>query len=55
MCWPDVLLYLNFYPGEKLGLRTGIFVPGSALANAYDNAFTYGIAQAKGNQARQSI
>lgn len=46
---PGVPLYLSFfYPRERLGLRTGIFVSGSALANAYGGALAYGISQAKG-------
>ncbi|KAI1622170.1 retrograde regulation protein 2 [Exophiala viscosa] len=45
---PGVPLYLSFfYPREKLGLRTGIFLSGSAAANAYGSALAYGIAQAK--------
>lgn len=48
MYGPGVPLYLSyFYPREKLGLRTGIFISGSALANAYGGALAYGIAQAK--------
>jgi MFS family permease len=50
MYGPGVPLYLSFfYPREKLGLRTGIFISGSALANAYGGALAYGIAQAKGS------
>ena len=49
MYGPGVPLYLSFfYPREKIGLRTGIFLSGSALANAYGGALAYGIAQAKG-------
>jgi MFS family permease len=49
---PGVPLYLSyFYPREKLGFRTGIFLSGSALANAYGGALAYGIAQAKGSVA----
>jgi len=45
---PGVPLYLSFfYPREKLGLRTGIFLSGSAAANAYGGALAYGISQAK--------
>jgi MFS family permease len=48
MYGPGVPLYLSyFYPREKLGLRTGIFISGSALANAYGGALAYGISQAK--------
>ena len=50
MYGPGVPLYLSyFYPREKLGLRTGIFISGAALANAYGGALAYGIAQAKGS------
>jgi len=50
MYGPGVPLYLSFfYPREKIGLRTGIFLSGSALANAYGGALAYGIAQAKGS------
>ncbi|CZR70050.1 related to nicotinamide mononucleotide permease [Phialocephala subalpina] len=49
MYGPAVPLYLSFfYPRERLGLRTGIFLSGSALANAYGGALAYGISQAKG-------
>jgi MFS family permease len=48
MYGPGVPLYLSyFYPREKLGFRTGIFLSGSALANAYGGALAYGIAQEK--------
>ncbi|KAL4895141.1 major facilitator superfamily domain-containing protein [Aspergillus ambiguus] len=48
MYGPGVPLYLSFfYPREKLGLRTGIFLSGAALANAYGGALAYGISQAK--------
>jgi len=49
---PGVPLYLSyFYPREKLGFRTGIFLSGSALANAYGGALAYGIAQEKSSVA----
>ena len=32
---------------EKLGLRTGMFISGAALANAYGGTLAYDIAQAK--------
>jgi MFS family permease len=52
MYGPGVPLYLSyFYPREKLGLRTGIFISGAALANAYGGALAYGIAQAKASIA----
>lgn len=50
MYGPAVPLYLSFfYPREKLGLRTGIFLSGSALANAYGGALAYAISQAHGS------
>ena len=50
MYGPGVPLYLSyFYPREKLGLRTGIFLSGSALANVYGGVLAYGISQAKGS------
>lgn len=49
---PGVPLYLSyFYPREKLGFRTGIFLSGSALANAYSGALAYGITQEKSHVA----
>lgn len=46
---PGVPLYLSyFYPREKIAFRTGIFLAGSAAANAYGGALAYGIAQARG-------
>lgn len=42
-------LYLSyFYPREKIAFRTGIFLAGSAAANAYGGALAYGISQARG-------
>lgn len=47
---PGVPLYLSFfYPQHKLGLRTGIFLSGSALASAYGGILAYGISQIKGS------
>jgi MFS family permease len=52
MYGPGVPLYLSyFYPREKLGLRTGIFLSGAALANVYGGALAYGIAQTKASIA----
>jgi MFS family permease len=49
MYGPAVPLYLSyFYPRERVGLRIGIFLSGSALANAYGGALAYGISQARG-------
>lgn len=56
MYGPGVPLYLSyFYPREKLGLRTGIFLSGAALANAYGGALAYGISQARGSIAPWKI
>ncbi|KAG0651938.1 putative transporter [Hyphodiscus hymeniophilus] len=52
MYGPAVPLYLSyFYPRERLGLRVGLFLSGSALANAYGGALAYGISQARGKIA----
>ena len=52
MYGPAVPLYLSyFYPRERVGLRIGIFLSGSALANAYGGALAYGISQAHGSIA----
>lgn len=41
---PGLPLYLSFfYPRHKVGLRIGIFLAGSALANAYGGALAYGL------------
>lgn len=46
---PGVTLYLSyFYPREKAGFRVGIFLSGSAAANAYGGVLAYGISQARG-------
>lgn len=53
---PGVPLYLSyFYPREKLGLRTGIFLSGSALASAYGGILAYGISQEKSSVAPWKI
>lgn len=45
---PGVPLFLSyFYPREKLGFRTGIFLAGSAAVNAYGSTLAYSISQAK--------
>ena len=36
------------YPREKAGFRVGIFLSGSAAANAYGGVLAYGISQARG-------
>lgn len=47
---PGVPLYLSFfYPKNKVGFRQGVFICGSALANAYGGALAYGITQIVGS------
>ncbi|KAL1887981.1 hypothetical protein Sste5346_009863 [Sporothrix stenoceras] len=47
MFGPGVPLYFSFfYPRESMGLRFGIFLSGSTLANAYGGALAYAIAGA---------
>ncbi|KAI2634449.1 retrograde regulation protein 2 [Xylaria nigripes] len=42
--YAGVPVYLSFfYPRDKVGFRQGIFLSGSALANAYGGALGYGI------------
>ncbi|KUJ22189.1 MFS general substrate transporter [Mollisia scopiformis] len=44
MFGPGIPLYFSFfYPPEYLGLRFGIFLSGSALANAYGGALAYAL------------
>jgi sugar phosphate permease len=44
MFGPGIPLYFTFfYPPEYMGLRFGIFLSGSALANAYGGALAYGL------------
>lgn len=53
---PGVPLYLTFfYPREKVGLRHGVFIAGSAMANAYGGALAYGITQITGSLAPWKI
>ena len=41
---PGLPLYLSFfYPRHEVGLRIGLFLAGSALANAYGGALAYGL------------
>jgi MFS family permease len=41
---PGLPLYLSFfYPRHEIGLRIGLFLAGSALANAYGGALAYGL------------
>lgn len=44
MFGPGIPLYLSFfYPREYMGVRFGVFLSGSALANAYGGALAYGL------------
>lgn len=44
--YAGVPVYLSFfYPRDKVGFRQGIFLSGSALANAYGGALGYAITQ----------
>ena len=46
--YAGVPLYLSFfYPRDKVGFRQGIFLSGSALANAYGGALGYAILKIK--------
>lgn len=48
MFGPGIPLYFSyFYPREKIGLRFGIFLAGSALENAYGGALAYGLGQVR--------
>jgi len=50
MFGPGVPLYLSyFYPRARIGFRHGVFISGSALANAYGSTLAYGITQIKGS------
>jgi MFS family permease len=50
MFGPGVPLYLSyFYPRSRVGFRHGVFISGSALANAYGSTLAYGITQIKGS------
>jgi MFS family permease len=41
---PGLPLYLSFfYPRHEVGLRIGLFLSGSALANAYGGVLAYGL------------
>jgi nitrate/nitrite transporter NarK len=47
-----VPLYLSFfYPRDKVGFRQGIFLSGSALANAYGGVLGYAILGIRGSVA----
>lgn len=53
---PGVPLYLTyFYPRDRIAFRHGIFISGSAAANAYGSALAYGISQAKGSIASWKV
>lgn len=44
MFGPGIPLYFSFfYPRERIGKRFGIFLAGSALANAYGGALAFGL------------
>jgi MFS family permease len=46
--YAGVPVYLSFfYPRDRVGFRQGIFLSGSALANAYGGALGYAIIQIK--------
>lgn len=48
--YAGVPVYLSFfYPRDKVGFRQGIFISGSALANAYGGALGYAILLIKSN------
>lgn len=48
-CYAGTPYYLSFfYPREKVGFRTGIFISGSALANAYGGVLGYAISHING-------
>ncbi|KAI1810652.1 retrograde regulation protein 2 [Poronia punctata] len=50
--YAGVPVYLSFfYPRDRVGFRQGIFLSGSALANAYGGALGYAIIQIKGSIA----
>lgn len=52
MFGPGVPLYLTFfYPREKIGFRHGVFVAGSAMANAYGGVLAYGLSHIKNSIA----
>ena len=56
MFGPGVPLYLSyFYPRDKVGFRHGVFIAGSAMANAYGGALAYGITQIRGSVAPWKI
>ncbi|EEH20269.2 hypothetical protein PABG_02528 [Paracoccidioides brasiliensis Pb03] len=47
---PGIALYLSyFYPREQVGFRVGVFLSGSALANAYGGALAYAISHIRGS------
>ncbi|RWA06085.1 hypothetical protein EKO27_g9010 [Xylaria grammica] len=50
--YAGVPVYLSFfYPRDRVGFRQGIFLSGSALANAYGGALGYAIVQIKSHLA----
>ncbi|KFZ19455.1 hypothetical protein V501_00657 [Pseudogymnoascus sp. VKM F-4519 (FW-2642)] len=56
MYGPGVPLYLSyFYPRDRIGFRHGIFLSGSALANAYGGVLGYGLSHIRGSVAPWKI
>lgn len=56
MYGPGVGLYLSyFYSREKIGFRTGVFISGAAMANAYGGALAYGLSHITGSLAPWKI
>jgi len=52
MFGPGVPLYLTFfYPRDKIGFRHGVFIAGSAMANAYGGVLAYGLSHIKDSVA----
>lgn len=52
MYGPGVPLYLSyFYPRDKIAFRHGVFLSGSALANAYGGALGYALSHIGGKVA----
>ncbi|KAK9780868.1 putative Major facilitator superfamily domain-containing protein [Seiridium cardinale] len=55
-CYAGVPVYLSFfYPRDRVGFRQGIFLSGSALANAYGGALGYAILLIKSHIASWRI
>ncbi|KAM0807003.1 putative Major facilitator superfamily domain-containing protein [Seiridium cardinale] len=55
-CYAGVPIYLSFfYPRDRVGFRQGVFLSGSALANAYGGALGYAILLIKSHIASWRI